>query len=116
MVAPIGTSNTFSYTGSAKPSTGLEFELGKYQKELSDCVNCDSANTAEGRSNIQELHNKISSIKARMEKQALTEVNRESRLNQVASKELVENKQAGGLASAPKLATGTIGSLVDVRA
>jgi hypothetical protein len=99
MVAPIGTSNTFSYTGTVKPSTGLEFELAKYQKELSDCVNCDSANTAEGRSKIQEIHTKISAVQARIERTAVA-----------------ENKSSGDSAAASRLSTGSIGSLVDVRA
>jgi hypothetical protein len=113
MVAAIGTTSTFSYTATAKPSAGLEFELAKYQKELSDCVNCDSANTAEGRSNIQELHNKISAIQARIERTAVAEPNHASRLNPTA---VTENKSPGDPASVPKLATGSVGSLVDVRA
>lgn len=45
----------------------LEAQLARYQQELSNCVNCDSANTAEGKETIQALSNKISSVKARIE-------------------------------------------------
>ncbi len=113
MVAPIGTSNASSYTGTVKPSTGLEFELAKYQKELSDCVNCDSANTAERRSNIQELHNKISAVQARIERLAVADPNWESRLNPTA---VAENNSPEDSVYASGLATSAIGGLVDVRA
>lgn len=113
MVASIGTSNTFSYADTVKPSTGLEFELAKYQKELSDFVNCDSANTTEGRSKIQEIHNKISTVQARIERLAVAESNRESKLNPNAA---AENKSLERSVSVSAVATGAIGSLVDVRA
>lgn len=113
MVAAIGTSNTFSYTGTVKPSTGLEFELAKYQKELSDCVNCDSANTAEGRSRIQDIYNKISAVQARIERLAIAESSRESKLNPDT---VAGNPSPGDSAATPGMATSVIGSLVDVRA
>ncbi len=113
MVAPIGTTSTFSYTATVKPSTGLEFELAKYQKELSDCVNCDSANTAEGRSKIQEIHNKISAVQVRIERLAVAESNRESKLNPNTA---AENKSLENSVSVSGVAGGAIGSLVDVRA
>lgn len=45
----------------------LTAQLGRYQKELSECINCASAKTPEGKSNIEAIEIRISDIKARLE-------------------------------------------------
>ena len=53
--------------GAAAPYAGLEAQLARLQKELSECVNCDSAKTSEGKVKIQTVFDKISGIKAQLE-------------------------------------------------
>lgn len=50
-----------------KPTGSLEVELAQYRKQLSECVTCASANTPEGRREIQRIENQISAITARIE-------------------------------------------------
>jgi hypothetical protein len=63
----------FSATGavsavsSASTTASLQAQLAQYQRQLSDCVNCSSANTPEGKEQIQEISSKISAIKQRIE-------------------------------------------------
>ncbi|GGC60326.1 hypothetical protein [Undibacterium terreum] len=64
---------TSAGTGAAAASSGaasaaLEAQLERYQKELSDCVNCASAKTPEGKAQIDDISSKISSLKTRIEK------------------------------------------------
>jgi hypothetical protein len=74
MLAAIG-SSTFASPDCAGTSGILQAQLDRYQKELSDCVDCDSANTRQGRETIQALSNKISAIKARLEEITITKSN-----------------------------------------
>lgn len=67
MLAPIGSSTSLTLSSPVKPKPGLDPELAKLQKELSACVNCDSAKTAKGKANIQAITGKINTIKARVE-------------------------------------------------
>jgi len=68
MLAPIGSSTSFALISSpVKPKAGHDAELAKLQKELSDCVNCNSAKTSEGKTKIQAVAGKISAIKAKDE-------------------------------------------------
>lgn len=69
MVAAISSSHaSIPSPGSGGSTAGLEAQLTRYQKELSDCVNCESSKTPEGKANILELQVKISSVKERIEK------------------------------------------------
>lgn len=77
MVASIGSSTSFSYTPTAKPTAGLEAQIARYKKELSNCVNCDSAKTSEGKTNIQALSNKISSLTSQIQ-----EISKSKQVNQ----------------------------------
>lgn len=51
----------------AASTGGLEAQLAEYRKKLSECVTCSSANTPEGRREIQQLQTQISNINARIE-------------------------------------------------
>jgi hypothetical protein len=44
----------------------LRADLARYQKKLSDCVNCESAKTPEGKRNIQDLDTRIGALKAQL--------------------------------------------------
>lgn len=68
MVQPIGSFASPRIAPEKPSSGGLEAELSRLQAALADCVNCATARTNEGKAKIQEVTNKINSIKARMEK------------------------------------------------
>jgi hypothetical protein len=44
----------------------LHAEVARYQRQLSDSVNCASAKTLEGKAHIQELSSKISAAQQRI--------------------------------------------------
>ncbi len=53
-----------SQTGASK--TALRAQLARYEKVRTDCVNCSSASTIEGKRNIQNLDTQISTLKAQL--------------------------------------------------
>ena len=60
-------SNSQSCTFGGQPSrASLQADLARYQKQLSDSVNCASAKTLEGKTHIQELSSKISTTQERI--------------------------------------------------
>lgn len=127
MVAAIGSTTLPSpgSTGTGSPIAGLEAQIQRYQKQLSDCVNCDSAKTIEGKQNIQQISDKISTVKAKIE-----ELNQTKSLNQTARADIQVNtldKQDVGTATlinqvnavtngTQSSATNTVGSLINVSA
>lgn len=74
MLNAIGAPDSSNATGIGSLTAGLEAQLARYQRELSNCVNCDTANTREGRETIQALSNKINALKSRIEAIANTKV------------------------------------------
>ena len=64
-----GTAATSAFSGPAK-AAGLEYQLQRYQKQLSECVNCASAKTAQGKATIEAISGKISSIRLRIDEVA----------------------------------------------
>lgn len=89
-----------SYGSGAPSATSLQAQLERFQQQLSDCVNCASAKTPQGKSDIQAISARISQIQQRI---AQTQ-NRPD--NQTAPIQ-------GTPATAPASITGT-GSLIDV--
>lgn len=67
MVNSIGSSTFSSPASSGSLTAGLTAQLGRYQKELSECVNCSSAKTSEGKVKIADLVGKISDLKTRID-------------------------------------------------
>ena len=60
-------SNSQSCTFGGQPSrASLHADLARYQRQLSDSVNCASAKTLEGKTHIQELSSKISTTQERI--------------------------------------------------
>lgn len=69
MVSAIASSPASSATPTTGTSTaGIEAQIVRYKKELSDCVNCPSSKPPEGKAAIQAITNKISTAQARIEK------------------------------------------------
>ena len=52
----------------AASSGALQFELQKARHELSNCVNCDSAKTSSGQTQIATLQAEVRGIEQRIEK------------------------------------------------
>jgi len=125
MLSAIGSSAYSGFVGSGPSAAGLQAQLDRYQKQLSDCVNCSSANTLEGRKAIQDLSGQISEVKARIEQITSTKSNAQPAAPSARiSTDIAANKDAlaSGLqdnivvvaASASGLATATVGSILNV--
>lgn len=67
MVAAIGAPTGFSAQLPGPSTGGMRAELARYEKALSECVNCASAKTPEGQQEIQRLSAEIARLKARIE-------------------------------------------------
>ena len=57
-----------SQPGFGPSAAALSAQLERYQKQLSDCVNCPSANTPESRTKAVLLSNRIAETKQLIEK------------------------------------------------
>jgi len=115
MVQSIGSSTTTSAASSGSTAAVLEAQLSKYQKQLSDCVHCESSKTDEGKAQIQEISTKISAIKERMNK--ITNVDAIEQTNQLTnSTSTAPHIFAVSETVASKSFIGTLGSLLDVTA
>jgi len=123
MVSAIGSSPGFSSAATGSSAVGLEAQLARYQKVLSECVSCDSAKTREGKQNIQDVSSKISAVKARIEELAAAKSNAQP----VTLGTLAAGSGANGSSSAPgaqdgvvvaapaaSQATATLGNRLDV--
>lgn len=68
MVSAIGSLPASGVAPTPGSSTaGAEAQIVRYKKELADCVNCESANTAEGKAAIAAAASKVSIAEARIE-------------------------------------------------
>src|SRR5689334_11506847 len=54
-----------SQSAAARPA--LRAQLSRYEKERSECINCPSAKTLEGKQNIQKLDAAIDSLKGQLD-------------------------------------------------
>lgn len=63
-----GNAAATSAASKGSADAALQAQLDRYQKELSDCVNCSSAKTPEGKTQIDEISSKISDLKSRIDK------------------------------------------------
>ena len=70
MISSIGSSPTYDLNSISKPTTGLDAQIARYKKELSDCVNCESAKTAKGKAKIQAISDKLTALTAQTENAA----------------------------------------------
>jgi uncharacterized protein HemX len=76
MVQAVGAPLSAAYSSTAGGTAGLQGQLSRYEKELSACVNCDSALTLEGKQKIQEVSDRIAQIKARIEQLEVAKASR----------------------------------------
>ena len=66
MLSAVGSSTSPNTTGTNQSAVALQAQLDRFQKQLSDCVNCSSAKTREGQKAIQDLSNKIGQVKTQI--------------------------------------------------
>jgi hypothetical protein len=53
--------------GSARPAfASLQAQLQRYEQQLSECINCASAKTPEGKADIEVISARIEQVKGRM--------------------------------------------------
>ena len=65
-IAIASSSAAVSY-GAATPSpVALQAQLQRYQQQLSDCVNCASADTPKGKSDIEAIAARITQVQQRI--------------------------------------------------
>lgn len=83
MVQAIGSSAVSGSISTGAAAVGLEAQLVRYQKLLSECVNCDSSKTAKGKADIQAISVKISEVRERIDR--ITEVKPASQTTELAS-------------------------------
>jgi hypothetical protein len=119
MVAAIGSSAFSGNYSPVSPTAGLEAQIAQYQRQLSDCVNCDSANTLQGKETIQAISSKISTAKARVEEiNASRTVNQTVRLDNptlaTAKPDNATDAAVNPTANVQKTSTETLGSLVNI--
>jgi hypothetical protein len=91
MVSAVGSSPASSAVSTAAASTaGIEAQIARDKKELSNCLNCDSAKTKQGQADIQALSNKISIAEARLQQiTAANPVNQSAALSPAAASDSV---------------------------
>ncbi|MET3117140.1 hypothetical protein AAKU64_001353 [Undibacterium sp. GrIS 1.8] len=65
--AIIGGSSAANPGNAASALASLQAQLARYQQQLSDCVNCASSKTIEGKVQIQSVSSKISQVRARID-------------------------------------------------
>ena len=117
--SPAAASAAYSSGVARIPAAGLEAQLVRYQKELADCVNCDSAKTPEGKAQIETISNKISEVRARIDEidipqpaAASTSIDAGSGAAPASSNP--ENKPDIKSPSAPRQTDSTVGSIVNL--
>jgi hypothetical protein len=126
MVSAISSSTSYSSPTDTSISTAaLEAQIDRYQDELSNCVNCSSAKTLEGKEKIQSISNKISALKARIQEIENAKSNTQPAKLDVktpagttANKDAASSAAQYGYSSATVPATGsktaTVGNRLDV--
>ncbi|MBU1691799.1 MAG: hypothetical protein KJ958_00945 [Gammaproteobacteria bacterium] len=117
MPIAIGSPTFSSAICNGASTAGLEAQLTRHQKALSEQVNCSSAKTPEGKAVIADLSNKISTVKTRIEEIANTQPSRYSAtLNtaEVSARNQAPEKPGGDATAATKLADTVVGSRLDV--
>lgn len=111
MINAIGPASLANTTGGGTPTAGLEAQIARYQKELSNCVNCDSANTREGKETIQAISDKISAAKARLEEiTAEKSSDQPNTPNAITSADITARKDALASSVNDKIGTKSVSS------
>jgi hypothetical protein len=122
MTLAIGSPTLSSAAGSGTSTAGLEAQLARCQKDLSEHVNCNSAKTPEGKAAIEALSNRINSVKTRIEEISNTQSSRhpatlnatDANTNSQAAAPIAKEITGIDAASASKSSEAIAGSRLDV--
>jgi hypothetical protein len=125
MVSANGSPAVCGAVSTPRTAAGVEAQLERYKKELSNCVNCESAKTASGKAAIEAAASKISTAEARIEKittdkqtvppAAPSPAAADKRLAAAdAVRAAEESKSRFDAASDPRASAWTTGSRVDI--
>lgn len=126
MVSAIGSSYASgSLSTPAESTAAIEDQIVRYRKELSNCLNCESAQTKQGQADIQVLTNKINSAEARLNQintfrpgnqsaalNATTSIERSASVSAIGP--IAEGANSGETSGAQSSADTQKGRLVDV--
>ncbi|MEJ7805693.1 MAG: hypothetical protein WKG03_07210 [Telluria sp.] len=67
MVQPIGVAGAAGIVAGSVPAfASQQAQLQRYQKQLSECINCASASTSKGKAEIDAISARIGEVKARI--------------------------------------------------
>ncbi|GAC1414008.1 MAG: hypothetical protein NVSMB6_16070 [Burkholderiaceae bacterium] len=70
MIPSVSPSSKSPYTPAPTGAVVLQAQIGRYEQQLSDCVNCASATTTKGKSDIAAISAKIDNLKAQISESA----------------------------------------------
>lgn len=114
MLAAIGAIPAYSSQVPTVSTGGLRAELARYEKALSECVNCATAQTTDGQQEIQRLSSEIARLRARIEEagRSVSLQDRDSARDSRAA--AVSEKSAERMGSGTAVADGrTVGGRID---
>jgi len=128
MVSAIGSSPASSAVSTVSTTVAstaaVEAKIARDKKELSNCVNCESAGTKQGQTDIQALSNKISIAEARLKEiktpnpanqpAALSPAASDSATNPNAVASIAESKSGDESATTLNSPDSNTGRFVDV--
>lgn len=114
MALAIGSGSFSGTVGGCVSRAALHAEVARYQKQLSDAVNCPSSNTLEGKAHIQELTDKISLDQARIRQIEVNTAANVSAVPPAVSTATADTYTHAGASAVSAAQAG--GSLVDVYA
>lgn len=67
MVQAIGANRAAAAYGGGTAYASLQAQLQRYEQQLSECINCASAKTPEGKADIEAISARIVQLKGRMD-------------------------------------------------
>ena len=116
MIQATGLTAANSTPGAAVSAAGLEAQLARLQKELSECVNCASANTTEGKAKIQAISDKISVVNARLDAVSVESKRGAETQKTGQSAESQQGRYSAANAENRPEAGSTAGGIINIRA
>jgi len=115
-IAPALIPGTGATTGT--DAVSLEAKIARYKQELSDCINCESAKTSQGKADIQRISNLISIAEARLSSVKASKQNSQADPSSTtasnAAASSTENETGTESATTPTSTSSTLGKFVDV--
>lgn len=112
-IGPVAAAAIGASSGTGTSAIALHAQLARYEKQLSECVNCASSSTPEGKAQIEEITERITQIKATIDK---TTDRRGAPAVDNSSDSPAPASAVAALQAVPKSSSTTTGIFVDVQA